>query len=124
MVAEVLASIGPALGRCARDGCSNFAARLGHTRYCSPACARRAITKRYNAKHRAEIIARKRRVRAEKRTLQLSDAIPSQRRARRLGSRSGEPARKQTRRTRGAEGARLTNAPESALEPGKPLGGG
>jgi hypothetical protein len=105
MVAEVLADLGPALRRCARDPCTNFVAALGHTRYCSTACTRRAITQRYNEKHRAEIIARKRKARKKQRELPLGgDAIPSQQRVPRQGSRGGEPARKQTRRTRGGEG--------------------
>lgn len=91
MVAEILADLGPALRRCARDPCTNFVAALGHTRYCSTACTRRAITQRYNETHRAEIIARKRRARAEKRTPQHGDAVPGRRRVRRPGSRRREP---------------------------------
>jgi hypothetical protein len=89
MTAEVLANIGPALRRCERAPCPNFAAALGHTRYCSAACARRAITKRYNAKHRAEIQARKRAAREGKRARALGDAVPSQRRVGRDRSKRG-----------------------------------
>jgi hypothetical protein len=89
MVAELLCALGSALRRCARDPCTNFVAALGHTRYCSGACSRRAITKRYNMKNREVILARKRKAREDERALRVGDAVPLPRRVRRPRAKGG-----------------------------------